>query len=283
MKASRLTTRDAPEPISWLAAPATLYLIVAFVVPLVLLFGGSFLGADGFTLISYRRFLSDPYNLGVIWRTIKLGLVTTIGALLIGYPLGFAVSWARGAWQSVLIALLFLPLSVSIIVKVFGLTILFRSNGLVNQVLVGLGLVDQPIRLLFTDAGLYVGMVNGFLPFMVLPIYSVVRQIDPRIGEAAATLGASPVRRFVRVILPLSMPGVVAGCALVFSLTVSAYVSPTLLMGDRFEFLSTMIAKSYLFNRNEQLGSTVGIVLLTLALVVVVLSARLAPAIGRRS
>jgi putative spermidine/putrescine transport system permease protein len=269
------------DPFFWMAAPATIYLLLAFVAPLALLLLGSFTDKAGFTLANYQRFFGDAYNLGVIWRTLKLGFITTAGALLIGYPLAFACAWARGGWQSLMIALLFLPLSVSIIVKVFGWMILFRGNGLVNQILIGLGLVDQPVRILFTETALYIGMINGFLPFMVLPIYSVVRGINPALNDAAATLGANPVRSFLRVTLPLSMPGVVAGSALVFSLTVSAYVSPTLLMGDRYEFLSTMIAKAFLYNHNPQFGSTVGVVLLAIALTVVVMSALLAPSAGR--
>jgi putative spermidine/putrescine transport system permease protein len=269
------------DPLGWMAAPATIYLLLAFVAPLALLLLGSFTDKAGLTFANYLKFFGDPYNLGVVWRTLKLGLITTLGALAIGYPLAFACAWARGGWQSLMIAFLFLPLSVSIIVKVFGWMILFRGNGLVNQIMISIGLIDQPVRILFTEAALYIGMINGFLPFMVLPIYSVVRLINPALNDAAATLGASPVRSFLRVTLPLSMPGVVAGSALVFSLTVSAYVSPTLLMGDRYEFLSTMIAKAFLYNHNPQFGSTVGVVLLAIALTIVVLSAFLAPSAGR--
>ena len=278
----RVAGLGGPESAAWMAAPATLYLGAAFVAPLTLLLLGSFADRDGFTLAHYLRFFGDAYNLGIVWRTLKLGLITTFGALAIGYPLALAIAWARGAWQSAMIALLFLPLSVSIIVKVFGWMILFRANGVVNQLLIGAGFIDQPMRLLFTDTALYIGMVNGFLPFMVLPIYAVVRQIEPHFDEAAATLGATPVYRFLHVTLPLSMPGIVAGAALVFSLTVSAYVSPTLLMGDRFEFLSTMIAKAFLYNHNPGFGSTVGVVLLAIALTIVVLSARLAARMGSR-
>jgi putative spermidine/putrescine transport system permease protein len=271
--------RDATP---WLAAPATVYLAFAFVLPLAILLFASVTDGSGMSIANFRRFFDDTYYLSVLWRTVQLGIVTTLGALALGYPLAVAITWARGTWQRLMIALLFLPLFVSIIVKVFGWMILLRGNGLVNQILMGLGLTDAPIRFLFTETGLYIGMVNGFLPFMVLPIYAVLKQIDPRLVEAAATLGAGPRYCFLRVTLPLSMPGVVAGAALVFSLTVSAYVSPTLLMGDRVEFLSTMIAKSFLFNGNPRFGAAVGVVLLAITLLVVVLSARLAPPLGAR-
>jgi len=175
-----------------------------------------------------------------------------------------------------LLAALILPLSVGVVVKAFAWTILLRTDGLVNRMLVGTGVVDTPLRLLFTESGLVFGAANIFLPFMVLPIFAVVKLIDPRLTEAAATLGAGPLRRFVRVTLPLTMPGVIAGVAFVFSMSISMYVIPTLLMGDRFKTLSILVARSFLFMRDRSLGSTVSVVLLTIAVGVVVLSALLA-------
>lgn len=250
--------------------------MLAFALPLGLLLVHSVEGPSGLSLGSYARFLSDPYNLGVIANTLKLAALTTGICLLAGYPAAFALAWSGGALQTFLLAALFLPLSVSVIVKAFGWTILLRSDGVVNQLLLALHLTHEPVRLIFTQAGLVIGITNIFLPFMILPLFSVVKLIDPRLDEAAATLGAGPIYRFVHVILPLSMPGVIAGTALVFSLAVSAYVIPTLLIGDRYQVMSTLIAKSFLFNRNQQVGSTVGVLLLLIALAVVVASSRLA-------
>ena len=170
---------------------------------------------------------------------------------------------------------LVLPLSVGVVVKAFSWTILLRSDGVVNRFLVAVGALDAPVRLLFTETGLVLGAVNVFLPFMVLPIFSVVKVIDPRLLEAATTLGASPLYRFFRVTLPLTMPGVIAGVAFVFSMSVSMYVIPTLLMGDRFKTLSVLIARSFLFMRDRSLGSTVSVVLLLIAVAVVLASALL--------
>lgn len=267
---------NAIDPLAFLALPGSLYLGLAFAVPLALLFIHSFEGPAGFTVSAYARFLFDPYNLGVIASTLELATLTTMICLLVGYPVAFALAGSSGALQTILLASLFLPLSVSVIVKAFGWTILLRSDGVVNQLLRGLHLTHEPVRLIFTKGGLLIGITNIFLPFMVLPLFSVVKLIDPRLDEAAATLGARPLYRFVHVILPLSMPGVIAGTALVFSLAVSAYVIPTLLMGDRYQVMSTLIAKSFLFNRNQQVGSTVGVLLLLIAVVVVVASSWLA-------
>jgi putative spermidine/putrescine transport system permease protein len=211
----------------------------------------------------------------VMANTLRAAAVTTLICLVAGYPTAFALARARGALQGALLAALILPLSVGVVVKAFAWTILLRSDGVVNRVLVGLGVLDGPARLLFTETGLVLGAANVFLPFMVLPIFSVVKLIDPRLPEAAATLGASPLHRFLHVTLPLTVPGVIAGVAFVFSMSISMYVIPTLLMGDRFKTLSVLIARSFLFMRDRSLGATVAMVLLLIAVAVVVASALL--------
>ena len=152
-----------------------------------------------------------------------------------------------------------LPLSIGAVVKAFAWQIVLRRDGVVTQLMIGLGIWDEPQRLLFTETGLVLGAANIFLPFMILPIYSVVKLIDPRLSEAGATLGATPLYRFTHVTLPLTLPGVVSGMAFVFSLSVSMYVIPSLLIGDRFQTLSTLTGRSFLLMRNEQLGSTTAV------------------------
>jgi len=255
-----------------LASPAVVVLIVLFALPLVLLLVGSVMGASGLSLSAYGKLLGEAYYRGVIWNSLKLALLTTGFAFAIGYPAAFALARARGFMRSALLATLFLPLAASVIVKAFAWTILLRGDGIVNTVLIAFGIVDEPIRLIFTETALVIGSVNVFLPFMILPIYTVVAQLDPRLPEAAATLGASPLVAFLRVIVPLSLPGVIAGVALVFSLSVSAYVVPSLLMGERYPTLSTTIAKAFLLARDPMLGAAAGVVLLTIAVLVVVAS-----------
>lgn len=265
------------EPVSLLALPGTLYLAVAFAVPLGLLLVSSLYVEGGLSLANYVRFFRDPFSWTVVWNTLRAALLTTAICLAVGYPAAFALARARGRLQALLLVALILPLSVGVVVKAFAWTILLRSDGVVNRLLLAAGIVDQPLRLLFTEAGLVLGAVNVFLPFMVLPIFSVVKLIDPRLGEAAATLGSGPVHRFLYVTLPLSMPGVIAGIAFVFSMSVSMYVIPTLLIGDRFKTLSILIARSFLFMRDRAVGSTVAVVLLAIAVAVVVASALLTP------
>jgi len=257
------------------ALPSFLILAGLFALPLVLLLGVSVIGPDGLTFVNYRRLFGTAFYLGVIWNSLRLGVLTTLITLAISYPASFALARARGAVRSVLLATLFLPLAASVIVKAFAWTILLRSDGVVNATLIALGIIEDPIRMIFTETALVVGAVNIFLPFMILPIYAVVAQLDPRYAEAAATLGASPVTAFCRVIVPLTLPGVIAGVALVFSLSVSAYVVPTLLIGEKYPTLATTIAKAYLLAREPGFGAAAGVVLLTIAIIVVALSARL--------
>jgi putative spermidine/putrescine transport system permease protein len=257
------------------ALPSFLILAGLFALPLLLLLGVSLVGPEGLTLAHYRRLFGTPYYIGVIWNSLRLGLLTTLITLAVSYPAAFALARARGAVRSVLLATLFLPLAASVIVKAFAWTILLRSDGVVNAALMALGIIEDPIRMIFTETALIVGAVNIFLPFMVLPIYAVVAQLDPRYAEAAATLGASPFATFWRVIVPLTLPGVIAGVALVFSLAVSAYVVPTLLIGEKYPTLATTIAKAYLLAREPGFGAAAGVALLAIAIIVVTLSARL--------
>lgn len=258
------------DPMALLALPGVAFLSVVFLLPLLLLLWSSIRGEGGFTVQGYVRVLGDAYYIGVIGNSLQLGLITTAGAFILGYPAAFALARARGYAQVVLFALVFLPLTVSIIVKSFGWGIVLRRDGILNWLMLNLGLIERPVRMIFTEGALYAGMINVFLPFMVLPVYSVVRMIDPRYGDAAATLGASPWYRFTRVTLPLTLPGVVAGASLVFSLAVAAYVTPSLLMGDRYMTMSMVMAKAFLNLRDWQLGGAMAAVLLAVAAAVVV-------------
>ena len=257
-----------------LAAPALFVLIFLYAAPLAHLLAGSFRGPAGFTLEAYTKVLGDAYGRSLVWNSLRLGLITTGLTLIVGYPAAFGLAMSRGVLRSLFLASLFLPLAASVIAKAFAWTILLRSHGLVNDALIFLHLTAKPIRMIFTQTSLIVGAANIFLPFMILPIYAVVAQIDPRLTEAAATLGCSPARAFLRVVLPLSAPGVVAGVALVFSLSVSAYVVPNLLMGENYPTLATTIAKAFLLIRDPALGAAAGAILMVIGLAVVVVSNR---------
>jgi putative spermidine/putrescine transport system permease protein len=267
------TSHSAASRVAWLAIPGAGYLLLVFALPLALLLASSFQSEQGsFTLQGYATFLSDPFNATVVWNTLKIALVVTGLCLLVGYPTAFAMARAGLPVQGGMFLALILPLSVGVIVKSFAWTIILRSNGPVNNMLMTLGLVDEPVKLLFNERGLVIAAVHVFLPFMVLPIFTVARQIDSRMQEAAATLGATPVHTFLKVTWPLSLPGVVTGCAFVFSMAVSMYVIPALLIGDRYQTLPAVMARAYLFMRDRQAGSTMAVMLLLIAVFIVVAS-----------
>ncbi len=265
----KLLERIGIDRISLLALPAIVYMTLVFALPVAVLMVRSFDGGDGLTLSGYVKFLSDGFNWRVIGNTLRIAALTTLVCLAIGYPTAVALSRARGYLQSALLVAIILPLSVGVVVKAFAWQIVLRRDGIVANILVALGVWDTPQLLLFTEAGLVIGAANLFLPFMVLPIYSVLKLVDPNLQDAAATLGASPVYRFFKVALPLAMPGIVSGAAIVFSLAISMYVIPSLLIGDRFQTLSTLTGRAFLLMRNEQLGSVTAVVLLALAVTVV--------------
>lgn len=269
--------------IGWLAAPAVVYLALVYALPLIWLLARSVTGPEGISFALFRDFFADPFSWRVIGNTMRIAGLVTLVCLLIGYPVAFALARAKGVVQVILLAAIILPLSVGVVVKAFAWQVVLRRDGVVSQFLVGIGVWSEPQRLLFTETGLVIGAANVFLPFMILPIYSVVKLIDPRLMEAGATLGVSPLLRFFRILLPLTLPGVVSGIAFVFSLAVSMFVIPSLLIGDRFQTLATLTGRSFLLMRNEALGSVTATVLLVLAVMIVLLSSLLARRAGRFS
>lgn len=276
-------TRLRTDPVALLALPAILYLALIYGLPLAGLLARSVTAGGGFSLAGFTAFFSDPFSWTVMGNTIRIAVGVTLLCLLLGYPTALALARSRGAAQALILVAIILPLSVGVVVKAFAWQIVLRRDGVISQALIFLGIWDGPQRLLFTETGLIVGAANVFVPFMILPIYSVLKLVDPRLGEAAATLGASPLYRFFRVALPLSLPGIVTGIAFVFSMATSMYVVPSLLIGDRFQTLATLTGRSFLFMRNEQLGSTTAVVLLLISVAVVVGSAALSRRFGGAS
>jgi putative spermidine/putrescine transport system permease protein len=276
-----VSTARRIDGFAWLAAPALGYLGLLYALPLAMLLFKSLSAAGAFpSLAGYAEFFGDAFHLNILWRTLRVALLVTALSLVLAYPTAFVLARARGIVQTVILVAMVLPLAVGVVVKTFAWSILFRSDGLLNQTLIGLGLFDAPVRMLFTEPALVVAAANVFLPFMVLPIYAVVRQLDPSLVEAASTLGATPLHGFVRVVLPLTLPGVIAGAAFVFSMAVSMYVIPSLIVGERSQTLAMLIARSYLFLRDEQLGSSMSAILLMIAVSVVLGSSALVRRLG---
>jgi putative spermidine/putrescine transport system permease protein len=271
----------------WLLAPALLLLLVAFVVPVGMMVPMSFrpyvplVGiTDGFTVRYYTKLLTDSYYLEIIGRTLALGFTVTLSTLVIGYPVAFFLARTRSRWRSWLTILVVFPLMLNLVVRTFGWIALLAQNGLVNQALRALGVVDSPVKLLFNFAGLLIAMTHIFLPFMVLVLIGAIQNIPRDVEDAARVLGASWGSTFCRVTLPLSAPGILSGSILVFVLTISALVTPRLLGGPTYQVMSTLIYDEFLQRLNWPAGSAQALLLTVMVLALVYLSGRLARRTG---
>lgn len=265
-----------PTVRAWtLLGPGAVWLALFFLVPLLimaaysLMLRGTYGGVrPGFTLEHYRRFF-DPLYLDILRRTLVWSLAATAICLLLGYPVAYVVARAR-RWRAVLLFLVVLPFWTSFLVRTFAMIFLLRDTGLVNTVLLRLGLIDTPLTLLYTPFSVMAGLVYGFLPFMILPIYASLEKLDPTLLEAAETLGATPTARFLQVTLPLSLPGVVAGCFLVFIPALGSFLTSDLLGGAKQLMIGNLIQNQFSAARNWPFGSAASFVVTAVALVAVV-------------
>jgi spermidine/putrescine transport system permease protein len=257
-----------------LLAPGSLWLVLFFAVPILIMASysvmerGTYGGVEsGFTLEAYARFF-DPLYLRILGRTVVLAAVTTLLCLVVGYPLAYAIA-AAGRWKNALLFLVVLPFWTSFLVRTYAIMFLLRDTGLVNSALMAIGLTDAPLTLLYTPGAVLAGLVYGYLPFMVLPVYASLEKLDPALLEAAESLGARPADRFARVTLPLSMPGVVAGCLLVFIPSLGAFLTPDLLGGAKQVMVGNLIQQQFGAARDWPFGSAVSFVLIALVLAAV--------------
>jgi putative spermidine/putrescine transport system permease protein len=274
----------------WLLVPALLLLLAAFVLPVGMMVPMSFrpyvplVGiTDGFTVRYYTRLLSDSYYLEIIGRTLALGFTVTLSTLVIGYPVAFFLARTRSRWRNWLTILVVFPLMLNLVVRTFGWIALLAQNGLVNQALHALGIVDSPVKLLFNFAGLLIAMTHIFLPFMVLVLIGAIQNIPRDVEDAARVLGASWGSTFCRITLPLSAPGILSGSILVFVLSISALVTPRLLGGPTYQVMSTLIYDEFLQRLNWPAGSAQALLLTIMVLTLVYLSGRLARRTGARA
>jgi putative spermidine/putrescine transport system permease protein len=254
-----------------LASPYALFLLVLLVVPFA---NVAFFSVHSYsptkillpelTLDNYRK-LFDLYYLRLFGRTLRLGLITTIVCVLLGYPLAYFLARARPRVLTIGLFLLIMPLMVSTVIRVFGWIVILGRKGLVNQTLVTLGL--EPVKLLYTETAVVIGLVNIFLPFMVLPLMASIERIPPSLEEAAQNLGASWHQTFARVILPLSVPGLISGCLLVYSISISAFVTPALLGNSRERMAAQQIYDEVLVSFNWPSASSLALALVALTLV----------------
>jgi ABC-type spermidine/putrescine transport system permease subunit I len=259
-------------------APITLLYLFCLLAPISYFLAVSFLRyspAELYTLTptleNYARLLSDAYNVGVIAETFRVAAVVTAVTLVLGYALAYFLSRAAPAWRGLFIFLVIAPLMTGVIVRTYGWIVLLGMDGLVNRVLMALGLVARPLQLLNSEPTVIVALVHLMLPFMVIPIFSALVGQDPHLVPAASTLGARPLRAFLEVTLPISRSGVVMGSALVFTITAGAVVTPALLGGRDVMMMGQMIYQLVLSTFNWPLGAAFAFVLVLCQLVVIAL------------
>lgn len=277
-------SRESPHLAPWLLlGPALLLFIAVFAVPLLILFTSSFERLDTttfsvverFTLFNYRRFLFDEYYIKVLLVTLKIGLLVTLIDLVAAYPFAMYLTKASSRERSILMLLIISPLLVSVVIRTFGWVIVLGPKGLINWALLGLGILPVPLKLMYTETAVVIGLTHIFYPFMVLAIYTALRNIDPAVIRAAQSLGAGPARTFWQVTLPLSIPGVVAGSLIVFALSVSSFVTPSLLGGPWVKVAAYLAWEQHVAVLDWPFAAAISVILLLLTALIMVMSNRL--------
>jgi putative spermidine/putrescine transport system permease protein len=274
---SRTHFQTDERPTSLLSAttligPATVFVAAGLLLPLAILLRYSFNTIDPrrimletFSLDNYIKFFADPYYTGVFWTTLRVAALCTFACLVMGLPLAYVLARTQSRFKNLLIMLVVLPLFVGNAVRAAGWMTLFGSKGFLNVTLMQLGLVTQPLQIMYTEGAVVAGIIAVNLPYMVLTLQSVIEGINRNVEEAAFSLGAAPMTMFRRVLLPLSLPGILAGTILTFILGMNAYATPVLLGGPKFKMMGPLVYGQFQLN-NWPFGASVAFVLMTATL-----------------
>ncbi|HTC53602.1 MAG TPA: ABC transporter permease subunit [Steroidobacteraceae bacterium] len=223
---------------------------------------------------NYAFLFTDPLYISAYLYSLKVAAVSTLLCLLLGYPMAYVIARAQGTWRSALLMLIVLPFWTSFLLRVYAWIGLLKHNGVINNILLYLGIIHQPLTMLQTDFAVYVGIVYSYLPFMILPLYANLEKLDGALLEAAADLGARPFTAFLRVTLPQSIPGIIAGSLLVFIPAVGEYVVPSLLGRTDQLMIGRVLSDEFFENRDWPLASAVAILMLLLLVVPIMLFQR---------
>jgi len=263
-------------------APPLAWLTLFFLVPMMAVFayglatrtpgGGVVLG---FSVENFARIgESELYIRGTL-RSLRIGIVVTAVTLLVAYPVAYYLALVATRWRLVLFVLLIVPWWCSILVKSFAWVAILAEKGVLNRALLQMGLIDHPLKLLYNEVAVVIGLVHVLVPFMVLPIYATLEKLDRRLMEAAANLGSSPLRVFWEVVLPLSLPGVAAGSLLTFILGFGSYITPALLGSERALMIANLIQSQFMESFDWPFGAALSTVLLVLVLALLLVFNRL--------
>jgi len=261
-----------------LLGPLGIHYLLFFILPLIYLLASSFLKFEGgitskeLTLFNYQRFLFDPFYLRVLVNTLGMSLVVSSLTVILGYPVAYFLVRTRSRWRSTLIAMVYSPLLTSVVARTYGWLIILDDTGVVNQILLGLGIVDKPVRLVFNFIGVTIGLTHVFLPYNIFCIMTALQNMSPTLEYASMNLGAGKLRTFFKVTLPLSMTGVVTGFLLVFSMAISAWATPAILGGQNVEVMATLVYSYFLGSVNWPFASAIATISMAVSLTIVFLS-----------
>jgi putative spermidine/putrescine transport system permease protein len=264
--------RTSPLSATVLVGPATVFVVAGLLLPLAILLRYSFNTIDRrrimletFSLDNYIKFFADPYYTGVLWTTLRVAALCTLTCLVMALPLAYVLARTQSRYKNVLIMLVVLPLFVGNAVRAAGWMVAFGSKGFFNVSLMQLGVITQPLQIMFTEFAVIVGIIAVNLPYMVLTLSSVIEGINRNVEEAAFSLGAGPMTMFRRVLLPLALPGILAGTILTFILGMNAYATPVLLGGPKFKMMGPLVYGQFQLN-NWPFGASVAFVLMSATL-----------------
>jgi putative spermidine/putrescine transport system permease protein len=273
------TTDERAVRAPWaLTAPALMLFVGVLVIPLVMTLmlsfhdWGQYKGIEPvFILKNWREIATDPYYAEMFWRTFRIALLATLITAVLGAPEAYILNRMSGRWKGIFLLLILGPLLISVVARTLGWALLFGgNNGLVNKLLMSLGLIRVPLPFMFTEAGMVVALSHVMMPFMVLSVWAALQRVDPQIENAAMSLGAGSFTIIRRIIMPQIMPGVLSGAIIVFSLSASAFATPAIIGGRRLKVAATLAYDEFLNTLNWPLGAAVAVLLLAaLALIVV--------------
>ena len=257
-----------------LIAPATIFVALCLLAPLGILLRYSLndfvaakkLMVQAVTVANYVRFFTDPYYTAILATTVRISVLVTAVCLVLAFPLAYVVARTQSRFKNLLIIAIVLPLFVGNAVRAAGWMTVFGNKGFLNATLMGLGLIDKPLEIMFTEKAVVIGIIAVNLPFMVLSLQSVIEGIDRAVEEAAFSLGAPPGTMFRRVLWPLALPGILAGTILTFILAMNAYATPFLLGGPLFKMMAPLVYNQFTQQSNWPFGGAIAFILMTVTL-----------------
>ncbi len=244
--------------------PGVVLLCFFLVLPLLSSFIPTFFSRNSFSFQLYLEFFKDSYFMGVLWRTLVNSFFVTLICAVFGLPVSYVISGVSKKWKGILIALTLFPLLTNSVIRSFAWITILGKNGVINSLLLQWGIIKEPITLLYTDFSIIIGSVYLFLPTMIMTLIGVLENVDDDILEAASTLGLSPIKIFLKIIFPLSLPGMLVGSVLVFTGTLTAYTTPQLLGGNKKMMLATL-----LYQRATALGDWTSASVIALVMIVI--------------